>query len=675
MEGRRGGTHSIVRRVFSAGGRRRLPGALLRAERQGPCGDADADRAFEAAGIVHRFWRDVFGRDSVDGRGMELVASVHYGQQFDNAFWDGAQMVYGDGDGIVIAGYTSSIDIAAHEMTHGVVRCEAGLLYDGESGALCESLADVFGSLVKQWHARQSADQADWLIGAELFTDRVFAQGLRSLRAPGTAYDDPALGGRDPQVEHVRDFVERRGDHGAVHVNSGIPNVAFYRFAHALGGHAWGTAGQVWYHALQSGLRSRCGFATFAKATVGAARAHGARTVDALEDAWESVGVRTGAPRRRSSHGPAGERGDVAEYVGVRGHVITAAVAVLADGLPRSSDEICAEALKRALVPAGTSKRYVYTALIEYIARTKGHERKPLIVQDPDRRFRANHPADPWPAPSDAVLRRAPTAASLAALERVRKTATGLDPEAFERAVCELFGTLGFVATHVGGYDAPDGYLDAPLGPLAYRAMIECKTGSANGFVTQPNVAEAAKYRETYGAAHALLVGPAFGAQTTFASELRAHGVSAWSVDDLAAVVHAAFDPAELRELFAPGLAADVVDDAVWRAAHGDAKRVGAICDAIEAIAARQQRVALGAAPADAPLLDVDAAMMVVDEHFAASGSAARCGRGDVVAAFQWLTHPRVRRAIWTDQERRAIVVTAALRTASAEGEVSCSTR
>jgi hypothetical protein len=358
-----------------------------------------------------------------------------------------------------------------------------------------------------------------------------------------------------------------------------------------------------------------------------------------------------------------------ARFVGVRGHVITAAIAVLADGLARSSDEICAEALRRGLVPKATSKRYVYTALIEYIARTKGHERKPLIVQDADRRFRANHPADPWPTAADSVLQISPTAASLAALERARAAATGDDPTAFEASVCALFETLGFVATHIGGNAAPDGYLDAPLGPLAYRVMVECKTGSANGFVTQPNVAEAAKYREAYGAAYCLLVGPAFGAQTAFASELHTHGVSAWTVEDLAAVVQAGFDPAALRALFAPGLAADVLGDAVWNAAHGEAKRVGAICDAIEAIAARQQRVALGAAPADAPLLDVDAAMMLLDEHFAASGSAARCSRGEVVAAFDWLTHPRVRRAIWTDEERRAIIVTAALRTLSAKGE------
>ena len=333
------------------------------------------------------------------------------------------------------------------------------------------------------------------------------------------------------------------------------------------------------------------------------------------------------------------------------------------------SGNLHAGASARARPPANLEEIRVHRAYRIHRAhegpRAQARDRarfRPLLSRKPS--------GESWPAAAaDATPGRTPTSASQAALERVRATATGLDPAEFETAVCALFATLGFAATHVGGYDAPDGYLDAPLGPLAYRVMLECKTGSANGFVTQPNVVEAAKYRDTYGAAYCALVGPAFGAQTAFASELRTHGVSAWTVDDLAAVVHAGFDPAELRALFAPGLVVDVVDDAVWNAAHGGAKRVGAICDAIEAIAVRAQRVAIGTAPGDAPLLDVDAAMMLLDEHFAAAGSAARCSRADVVAAFDWLTHPRVGRAVWTGDDRRAIVVTAALRMTSAQGD------
>ncbi|MBV8369520.1 MAG: hypothetical protein JO036_11425 [Candidatus Eremiobacteraeota bacterium] len=221
----------------------------------------------------------------------------------------------------------------------------------------------------------------------------------------------------------------------------------------------------------------------------------------------------------------------------------------------------------------------------------------------------------------------------LAALERARATSLGKDPDAFERAVCALFETLGFVATHVGGNAAPDGFVDAPLGPLAYRALLECKTGQSNVIVSQLNVAEAAKYRDRYEADYCLLVGPGFAPRTTFASELQIHGVSAWTIDDLAAVFHAGFDPNRLRPLFGPGLVADVVEDAVWDAAHGEAKCIAAICEILESIAARQQRVALAAPPSEAPHLDVDAATLILDEHFSAGNSPARCTRADVEAA------------------------------------------
>ena len=367
--------------------------------------------------------------------------------------------------------------------------------------------------------------------------------------------------------------------------------------------------------------------------------------------------------KHRTTHRAANRTSSLATaraYVGVHGHVMTATIAVLADGQPRTADEICAAALARGLVPAGTTRRYVYTALIEYIARARGHDRKPLIVQDRDRRFRANHTPDPWPAPT-GYTPPTPSPDALAALERARAASLSSDPDDFERAVCALFETLGFVATHVGGNAAPDGYVDAPLGPLTYRAMLECKTGQSNVIVSQLNVAEAAKYQEQYEAAYCLLIGPGFASRTTFASELQVHGVSAWSIDDLAAVVHAGFDPDRLRPLFAPGLAADLVDDAVWDAAHGEAKRVAAICEILETIAARQQRVALAAPAAEAPHLDVDAAMLILDEHFAAGNSPARCTRADVEAAFAWLTHPRVGRARWTDPQRQSIIVTTAL--------------
>src|SRR5262249_49533152 len=152
----------------------------------------------------------------------------------DNAFWDGRQMIYGDGDGQQFLSFTRSVDVIGHEMTHGVTQHEAGLIYWGQTGALNESLSDVFGSMVKQYVNNQTADQADWLIGQGLFTPLVKGVAIRSLKAPGTAYGvpvpDPVLG-KDDQPSHMSNYNHTLQDNGGVHINSGIPNNAFYRAA------------------------------------------------------------------------------------------------------------------------------------------------------------------------------------------------------------------------------------------------------------------------------------------------------------------------------------------------------------------------------------------------------------------------------------------------------------
>ena len=221
---------------------------------------------------------------------MHLLSSVHYSHAFDNAFWNGLQMVYRDGDGTVFGSFTACVDVIGHEMTHGVVQTEANLAYEGQPGALNESIADVFGTLAKQWHLKQTVDEADWLIGAGLLK-HPGAKAIRSMKAPGTACDDPALGGKDRQPAHMRDFVHTTAEDGGVHINSGIPNHAFFIFATALGGHAWETAGEVWYDALCSGLRETTDLRAFAEATKRAAAAIDARTAEAVLKAWEEVGI------------------------------------------------------------------------------------------------------------------------------------------------------------------------------------------------------------------------------------------------------------------------------------------------------------------------------------------------------------------------------------------------
>jgi Zn-dependent metalloprotease len=290
--------------IFDCGGTEDLPGKIRRVESQPTRGEADAevDRAYDAQGTTHDFFNGVFGLTSIT-IGGELYGSVHYGDHYDNAFWAGIQIVYGDGDGIVFRSFTTCLDVIAHELTHGLLQRQGTHDYAGETGALVESIADVFGSLVKQWSLGQSADAADWIIGSGLFTAAVQGVGLRSLAAPGTAYDDPLLG-KDPQPSHMRDYVDPKDDHADVHVNSGIPNHAFYLFATELGGNAWETAGHIWHEAMRSGLTAeRCSFAKFAGATFEAAHSYGPNVHAALANAWDAVGITS----RRSARSATGD--------------------------------------------------------------------------------------------------------------------------------------------------------------------------------------------------------------------------------------------------------------------------------------------------------------------------------------------------------------------------------
>jgi Zn-dependent metalloprotease len=259
-----------------------------------PTGDPAVDEAFAGLGATYRLFWEVFERDSIDDEGLALKGYVHYGNAYDNAFWDGQQMIFGDGDGQFFNRFTISVDIMGHELTHGVVEDEAGLVYFRQSGALNESVADVFGSLVKQYLLGQEANQADWLIGAGLIANAP-EQALRSMKQPGTAYDHPLLG-KDDQPAHMDDYRQTTVDNGGVHANSGIPNHAFYLAATKIGGNAWEAAGRIWYEALRDPrLRPTAMFRTFARTTLRAAdrlgHAPGSTEYDAVKEAWAEVGL------------------------------------------------------------------------------------------------------------------------------------------------------------------------------------------------------------------------------------------------------------------------------------------------------------------------------------------------------------------------------------------------
>lgn len=273
-----------------------LPGRRARGAGDPAADDRAVNEAFEAAERTVRFYRDVYQRDSVDGHGIELVSSVHYGNDFDNAMWNGSQMIFGDGSGIIIARgtLTRAVDVVGHEITHGVIQSSAGLAYRKQSGALNESFADVFGSLVKQYGKGQTAEEADWLIGDGILGSALEGVALRSMEAPGTAHK------LDRQPGHMRDYVDLpadnnpSNDNGGVHINSGIPNRAFVLLAMTLGGPAWDKAGRIWYDTLTGHLGPDSDFRAAGEATshvAGDLFGSGSLEQRAVRAAWRAVGV------------------------------------------------------------------------------------------------------------------------------------------------------------------------------------------------------------------------------------------------------------------------------------------------------------------------------------------------------------------------------------------------
>jgi Zn-dependent metalloprotease len=291
------GKQLLHRQVFDAQGQVFLPGKLLRDEDDPPARDKDADQAYENVGIAMRFYKEVLGRDSVDGKGMRIDASVHYSYRFMNAMWTGEQMAVGDGDGRDFKGFSHSLGIIAHEFSHGVsqhlVRGGLGVVQvtgqppqlKGEAGALNESFSDVFASMIKQWHAGEDVKQADWLLGEDIVGPRV-GKALRSLKDPGNT---KLTWAKDDQL---KDFKRYKPTCDA-HTGSGIPNHAFYVAAMRLGGHSWEQLGAVWLKGFDK-LRARATFLDAAHATMDVAAAlhgKGSEAHMAVKAGWQKVNV------------------------------------------------------------------------------------------------------------------------------------------------------------------------------------------------------------------------------------------------------------------------------------------------------------------------------------------------------------------------------------------------
>ena len=227
--------------LFDCGHGTSLPGTQI--EEPARSADGTVKRAFVETTAVAEFYQSLFKRNSLDNAGMTLISSVHYSVHYNNAFWSGSQMTYGDGDGKIFLDFTKSSDVIGHELTHGVTQFAAGLNYSGEAGGLNESMSDVFGSMFRQWRAGQDVAQADWLIGADLLGATAKERGFSCLR---DLADPAAKHCLAPQPKKFSQYKPGMDPHES----SGIPNLAFHKAAMAIGGKSWEKAGQVWYQAL-----------------------------------------------------------------------------------------------------------------------------------------------------------------------------------------------------------------------------------------------------------------------------------------------------------------------------------------------------------------------------------------------------------------------------------------
>jgi vibriolysin len=285
------------RKTYTASGRTGLPGTLVRSEGQGPVSDPVVNAAHDNAGFTYDFYFSRYGRDSYDGAGGVLTSTVHYSKNYVNAFWNGTQMVYGDGDGSQ-SGPLTVLDVVAHELTHAVTDTASELIYSNESGALNEAMSDIFGASVEAF--RDGAVTANtWKIGEECWTPATAGDALRYM-------NDPAIAG---DYDYYPTRYTGTSDNGGVHWNSGIANLAF-KLMVTGGTHPRGKTTTV-VPALDANLNTsiQMGAAifyrantvyltpgsTFADARGATAQAatdlYGATAAAAVNAAWTAVGV------------------------------------------------------------------------------------------------------------------------------------------------------------------------------------------------------------------------------------------------------------------------------------------------------------------------------------------------------------------------------------------------
>jgi hypothetical protein len=258
-----------------------------------------------------------------------------------------------------------------------------------------------------------------------------------------------------------------------------------------------------------------------------------------------------------------------------------------------------------------------------------------------------NRPVDDWPDVTLAPRPRNVSPETLSTLSTLlRSAATGTEPAVFERAVCDAFTLMGFIATHIGGndapdgtLDAPDGTLDAPLGPLGYRAVLECKT-ARSGIAASVSPAEPAKFRERYAATAAVIVAPGIKHEVTFFAELKLHDVAFWTVDELIQALQNDVDSHDCRELFGGGPVRDRLRTLIWNRTHGPEKRAHVIRAILQRQGFAAQRDLVGQVPwNETPAITLDLAMVLAESGLRITGASGGATRDEIRAAVDDLVH------------------------------------
>jgi len=275
--------------TYDAKNRTSLPGTLW----------ADADNVFNAtydraavsahvnAAKTYDFYKNTYGRNSFDNAGARLNSTVHYSTNYNNAFWDGTKMVYGDGDGTTFVALSGALDVVAHELTHAVTEYTAGLVYQNESGAINEAVSDIMGTVAEY----TVGSNFDWLVGEDIYTPGVSGDALRSMSNPA-AYGDP---------DHYSKRYTGTQDNGGVHINSGIINKAAYLLGNggtfynvSVTGIGVPKLGAIYYRALNTYLTPNSNFSSLRAAVVQSAKdLYGSTSAEATAAAksFDAVGV------------------------------------------------------------------------------------------------------------------------------------------------------------------------------------------------------------------------------------------------------------------------------------------------------------------------------------------------------------------------------------------------